>query len=47
MTLLKVGISGCLGRMGKDLMIQAKKDKRINLIGGFDLKDKKNFSKDI
>ena len=47
MKLIKVGISGCLGRMGKDLMIQAKKDKRINLIGGFDLNDNKAVSKDI
>jgi len=45
--LIKVGISGCLGRMGQELVSQSKNDKRINFIGGFDLKDKKNISNNI
>mgnify|MGYP001443904838 FL=1 len=47
MKLIKVGISGCLGRMGQELVSQSKNDKRINFIGGFDLKDKKNISNNI
>ena len=39
MKLIKVGISGCLGRMGKELSSKAKNEKRINYIGGFDIKD--------
>ena len=47
MKLIKVGISGCLGRMGQELVSQSKNDKRISFIGGFDLKDKKNFSNNV
>ena len=36
---IKIGISGCNGRMGQELVNQAKKDKRINYVGGFDIKD--------
>ena len=39
MRLVKIGISGCLGRMGKELSIKAKNEKRVNYIGGFDIKD--------
>jgi len=37
MSNIKIGISGCLGRMGQDLVSQVKKDKRVRYIGGFDL----------
>tara|TARA_B100000029_G_scaffold175764_1_gene173029 strand:- start:3638 stop:4339 length:702 start_codon:yes stop_codon:yes gene_type:complete len=33
--------------MGQELVSQSKNDKRINFIGGFDLKDKKNISNNI
>jgi len=45
--LIKIGISGCLGRMGKDLTTEASKDKRIKFVGGFDLKDNKNIAYNI
>ena len=47
MRLIKVGISGHLGRMGKELVIQTKNDKRINFIGGFDIKNKKDLPNNI
>lgn len=47
MTLIKIGISGCLGRMGLELIKEIKNDKRFKFIGGFDLKDKKKFINDI
>jgi len=37
---IKIGISGCLGRMGKELVNEINKDKRIKYVGGFDLKDR-------
>ena len=43
MQLIKIGISGCLGRMGKELVVQTKNKSRISFVGGFDLKDKKTF----
>ncbi len=39
MSNIKVGISGCLGRMGQELVKQSKKNKKINYIGGFDVKN--------
>ncbi len=47
MKLIKVGISGYLGRMGQELVSQTKNDNRINYIGGFDIKDKKISSNNI
>ena len=41
---VKVGVSGCLGRMGQDLAKQLKLLRGIEFIGGFDLKSKKNFT---
>ena len=43
MKLIKVGISGCLGRMGQDLVNQTINDKRVKFVGGFDIKHNKNF----
>ena len=44
MALIKVGISGCFGRMGQELVAEVKKDKRLKYIGGFDKPDKKKDS---
>jgi len=40
MALIKVGIAGCLGRMGQELVAEVEKDKRLKYIGGFDKPDK-------
>ena len=40
MTLIKIGISGCLGRMGQEIIAEVKKDKRLKYVGGFDKPDK-------
>ena len=47
MKLIKIGISGCLGRMGKELVVQTKNNSRISFVGGFDLKDKKTSLNNI
>jgi len=39
---IKIGISGCLGRMGQELVNEANKDNRIKYAGGFDFKDNNN-----
>ncbi|PPR44915.1 MAG: 4-hydroxy-tetrahydrodipicolinate reductase [Alphaproteobacteria bacterium MarineAlpha5_Bin8] len=44
---VKVGVSGCLGRMGQDLAKQLKFLRGIEFVGGFDLKNKKNFINNI
>ena len=44
---VKVGVSGCLGRMGQDLAKQLKLLRGIEFVGGFDLKSKKNFINNI
>ena len=36
MELINVGIAGCLGRMGKELVKQSVNDSRINFSGGFE-----------
>jgi len=46
-SLVKIGISGCLGKMGKELTSHSKKDKRLQFVGGFDLKDKTSLLKNI
>ena len=40
MALIKVGISGCLGRMGKELIEAVENDSRFKYVGGFDKPDK-------
>ena len=47
MGLIKIGISGCLGRMGLDLVKEVTKDNRIKFVGGFDLKNNKIVLNDI
>ena len=44
---IKVGIAGCLGRMGQELVKITTKDKRIKFVGGYDLKNSKTHSNDI
>jgi len=36
MKIINVGIAGCLGRMGKELVKQSVNDSRINFSGGFE-----------
>ena len=40
MVLIKVGIAGCLGRMGKELIEAVENDSRFKYVGGFDKPDK-------
>lgn len=47
MKLTKIGISGYLGRMGKELVNQTKNDRRVKFVGGFDIKHNKNFLQKI
>ena len=44
---IQIGISGYLGRMGQELVNHAKKDKRINYTGGFDIKDTNKIINEI
>ena len=36
MELINIGIAGCLGRMGKELVKKSIEDSRINFAGGFE-----------
>ena len=47
MVLIKIGISGCFGRMGQELTKAIKKDKRLRYVGGFDKDDKQKDNKTI
>ena len=40
MAKIKVGIAGCLGRMGQELTKAVKEDSRLKFVGGFDKPDK-------
>ena len=48
MELINVGIAGCLGRMGRELVKKSIEDSRINFVGGFEHAEhsliNKNFS---
>jgi len=44
---INVGIAGCLGRMGQELVNESTKDKRIKFVGGYDLKNSKTDTNDI
>jgi len=44
---IKIGIAGCLGRMGQELVNATTKDRRIKFVGGYDLKSSKTDSNDI
>ncbi len=43
MTKIKIAISGCLGRMGQELVNKASNSKQINFVGGFDINNDKDF----
>ena len=36
MALINIGIAGCLGRMGQELVKESLIDSRLNLAGGFE-----------
>ena len=43
MTKIKIAISGCLGRMGQELVKKSSNHKQINFVGGFDINNDKDF----
>ncbi len=45
MTLINIGIAGCLGRMGKELVKSLIEDNRINFSGGLEHSDHKDLNK--
>lgn len=47
MKLINVGIAGCLGRMGKELVKKSIKDQRINFAGGFEHKKHELINKNL
>ena len=47
MALINIGIAGCLGRMGSELVRETIYDNRINFVGGFELSNHKNINKKI
>ena len=40
---INIGIAGCLGKMGKELIKEIISDTRLNFIGGFEHPDHKNI----
>ena len=47
MSKIKVGIAGCLGRMGQELTKQILKDKNFEFVGGFEHKAHQKIGKKI
>ena len=47
MELINVGIAGCLGRMGRDLVKKSVEDPRINFAGGFEHVEHKLINKNL
>ncbi len=47
MKLINIGIAGCLGRMGKELVRKSINDSRINFVGGFELKTHELINKKL
>ena len=47
MTLINIGIAGCLGRMGKELVKEISDNKRINFSGGFEQPEHDGINKRI
>jgi 4-hydroxy-tetrahydrodipicolinate reductase len=47
MKLINIGIAGCLGRMGKELVRKSIKDSRTNFIGGFERKTHELINKNL
>ena len=47
MTLINIGIAGCLGRMGQELVKEIDNNKRINFAGGFEHPQHEDINKKI
>ena len=47
MSLVNVGVAGCLGRMGSALVKNAISDIRINFSGGFEHSNHKDLNKNL
>ena len=47
MTLIKIGIAGCLGRMGQELVREVVTNKHLNFSGGFEHPNHKNINNNI
>ena len=45
MNKINVGIAGCMGRMGKNLVKAVHLNKDLNFIGGFESSNNKNIGK--
>ena len=47
MTLISIGIAGCLGRMGQELIKETINNNQLNFVGGFEHSQHKNIQKKI
>lgn len=47
MTLINIGIAGCLGRVGSELVKSLVEDERVNFSGGFEHLDHKDLNKNF
>ena len=47
MTLINIGIAGCLGRMGQELIKEVINNNQLNFVGGFEHSQHKNIYKKI
>ena len=47
MSLVNIGIAGCLGRMGKELVKEIVNNKQLGFAGGFEHSQHKNINKKI
>ena len=47
MTLINIGIAGCLGRMGQELIKETINNNQLKFVGGFEHSQHKNIQKKI
>ncbi len=47
MNLINIGVSGCLGRMGKEIVKKSLSDSRVNFVGGFEHKKHELINKNL
>ena len=47
MTVINIGIAGCLGRMGKELVKEVINDNRLSFSGGFEHPQHSNVNRNI
>ena len=47
MKLINIGVAGCLGRMGKELVKKSISDPRVNFVGGFEHKKHELINKNL